>query len=73
MQVAAANFWAEIDNPDSPWHPYLDALPSQDELVCPLVSMPREYQHLLQNEEAVSGHWAEPGMCCDSLLAGLGE
>jgi hypothetical protein len=54
LQLAAANFWAEISDATSPFRPYLDALPSPDEMMCPLVMMPPEYCPLLANEHAVS-------------------
>jgi hypothetical protein len=54
LQLAAANLWAEIDNVHSPYHPYLAALPSEDELLCPLVHMPPEYLPLLASHAAVS-------------------
>jgi hypothetical protein len=54
LQLSAANFWAEMADPSSPYRPYLDALPSPDEMMCPLVMMPPEYGPLLANENAVS-------------------
>lgn len=57
LQLAAANLWAEIDDKDSLWRPYLDALPSEDEMVCPLVFMPPEYLPLLANDKAVSANF----------------
>lgn len=54
LQLAAANFWAELDDASSPYRPYLDALPSPGEMMCPLVMMPTEYHSLLANHKAVS-------------------
>jgi hypothetical protein len=53
MQMAAAIFAAEMESHDSPHRPYFDALPSPDELLCPLISLPAEYLHLLQSPKAV--------------------
>lgn len=62
LQLSAANFWAEMADPSSPYRPYLEALPSPDEMMCPLVMMPPEYRSLLANENAVShsaaNHWS---------------
>lgn len=72
-QLAAANFWAEIDNVNSPYRPYLDALPAPDEAMCPLVSMPREYFHLMQSDAAVSDRGRQVGieMTCRAASVGL--
>jgi hypothetical protein len=53
LQGAAAMFAANLELPDSPHRPYFDALPSQDEVMCPLIYLPAEYLHLLQSPKAV--------------------
>lgn len=54
LQVAAANLALELPDPQSPWRAYWDALPTAEELLCPLVSLPTAYLPLLNSQPLVS-------------------
>lgn len=62
-QLAAANFWAEMDDAASPYRPYLDALPTPEEMVCPLVQLPQEYYPLLASAYGVSVDHSARRLC----------
>jgi hypothetical protein len=55
MQLAAVNLIMEMSDPDTFWQPFFNTLPSTDEWVCPLVTLPAEYIPLLQSEPMVGG------------------
>lgn len=54
LQFGAVNLALQLSDPHSFWRPFLDALPSPDELLCPLVSMPHTYLPLLSSKPLVS-------------------
>jgi hypothetical protein len=61
-QLAAANLLTDMaEGEANAWHPYFEALPAQDELVCPLLMLPGSYGHLLQHPLVVRG-------CCCACM-----
>lgn len=55
VQLAAANLLGMMADQSSPMQTYFASLPTKEELLSPLVSMPEEYLPLLQSDLAVSG------------------
>jgi hypothetical protein len=54
VQLSAANLLAMMADPTNPLQTYFASLPTREELLSPLVSMPEEYLPLLQSDLAVS-------------------
>lgn len=53
LQLAAANLFDAMSNPEHELQPYLASLPKRDEILCPLVDMPHKYLSLIHNNIAV--------------------
>jgi hypothetical protein len=54
VQLSAANLLAMMADSDNPMQTYFASLPTKEELLSPLVSMPEQYLPLLQSDLAVS-------------------
>jgi hypothetical protein len=68
-QLAGANLLADMaEGEANARHPYFEALPAQDELVCPLLMLPASYGHLLQHPLVVRVHVWPGARCCGSRV-----
>jgi hypothetical protein len=69
VQLSAANLLAMMADPTNPLQTYFASLPTREELLSPLVSMPEEYLPLLQSDLAVSLCYAWLVVCSRSQHA----